>query len=200
MRLHRLALAWLLGMALLGITAAALNAWWRGADHPIPPTPEKAAFELVTHRGDPVTEADFAGAWLLVFFGFTHCADVCPSSLATQARVLEKLGTAAPQLQPLMITVDPARDTPDVLAEYVTYFHPRIVGLTGSETRVREATERFRVYHDKGPASTDGTYEVAHSEFLYLINPEGEFAAMYPHGTGAEAIADDIGRQLSEAE
>ena len=107
-------------------------------------------FSLTDHSGRAVTEADFAGRWQLVFFGFTHCPDICPTTLAYMASVLDLLGPEAERVAPLFITIDPARDTVPVMADYVSAFHPRLVGLTGSEAQVAEATRSFPPFFGRG--------------------------------------------------
>ena len=101
-------------------------------------------FSLTDHQGNRVTEASFPGRWQLVFFGFTHCPDVCPTTLAYMADALDRMGPEADRVAPLFITIDPVRDTPDVMAEYVGAFHPALIGLTGSEKDVAAAAEAFR--------------------------------------------------------
>jgi protein SCO1/2 len=109
----------------------------------------ESEFSLIDHTGKPMTDEDFEGKWQLVFFGFTYCPDVCPTTLNDVSIVLEELGAEADQLQPLFITVDPERDTPEVMAEYVANFDPRIVGLTGSPEQIEQATQAFRAYYAK---------------------------------------------------
>ncbi|QJQ95724.1 MULTISPECIES: SCO family protein [Halomonadaceae] len=156
-------------------------------------------FTLVSHRGETLTPDAFEGRWLLLFFGFTHCPDVCPASLATLAQVLERLGDQAEPLQPLMISVDPKRDTPDILSRYVTHFHHDIVGLTGTPAQVDAAAASLRAYYRQVPYGSQGDYTVDHSAFFYLIDPQREVAELYPHGMGVEAIADDIRAHLDAA-
>jgi cytochrome oxidase Cu insertion factor (SCO1/SenC/PrrC family) len=144
-----------IGFALAGIIALlAAGGWvlegWLAAQQP---SRGKALieseFSLVDHTGKAVTDEDFAGKWQLVFFGFTYCPDVCPTTLNDVSVVLEELGDDAEQVQPLFISVDPERDTPKVMADYVANFDPRIVGLTGSPEQVEAAAQAFRVYYAK---------------------------------------------------
>uniref|UniRef100_UPI0030EB57F7 SCO family protein n=1 Tax=Sulfitobacter litoralis TaxID=335975 RepID=UPI0030EB57F7 len=111
----------------------------------------RSEFSLVDHHGQAVTQEDFAGRWQLVFFGFTHCPDICPTSLAYMDNVLELLGPDADQVAPLFVTVDPERDTPAVLKDYVANFHPQLIGLTGSQDQIAKATDAFKVYNEKLP-------------------------------------------------
>lgn len=133
-------------------------------------------FSLTDHSGRAVTEADFAGRWQLVFFGFTHCPDICPTTLAYMASVFDLLGPEAERVAPLFITVDPARDTVPVMAEYVSAFHPRLVGLTGTEAQVAEATRNFRTWYERmdDENAPDG-YMMAHAGHIYLMRPDGRF-------------------------
>ncbi|MAW86248.1 MAG: electron transporter [Phyllobacteriaceae bacterium] len=154
----------------------------------------RSEFSLIDHNGNRVTEADFLGRWQLVFFGFTHCPDVCPTTLAYMANVLDRLGEEVERVAPIFITVDPSRDTPEVMAEYVQAFHPKLVGLTGSEAEVAAAAQSFRVYYEKMEEETapDG-YLMAHSGHIYLMTPEGRFEDVFREGDqSAEEMATDI--------
>jgi len=153
----------------------------------------KSEFALVDHTGRAVTESDFADGWQLVFFGFTYCPDVCPTTLATVSAVLEQLGADADKLAPLFITVDPERDTPKVMADYVAAFDPRIVGLTGSPEQVMQAAKSFRVYYAKAeqPGGSDD-YTMDHSAFVYLMDPHGHYAAHFSHNDAPDRIAERI--------
>ncbi len=162
-------------------------------------------FSLVDHTGRRVTDADFRGRFLLVTFGFTHCVDVCPVDLAVQQRALDDLGAAADALQPLFVTVDPARDTPEVLARYVADFHPRLLGLTGSEAEIAAVARAFRVHrrkvaleHPDAAHLRDfaGDYIVDHGTLTFLIGPDGRFLTLIPHTTDPGRVADVLGRYL----
>jgi len=143
----------------------------------------RSEFTLTDHTGERVTEADFLGRWQLVFFGFTYCPDVCPTTLAYMATVFDMLGETAKKIAPLFITVDPARDTPKVMADYVSAFHRRLVGLTGSEADVAAAADAFRVYYERmeEDSAPDG-YLMAHSGHIYLMTPEGRFETVFREG------------------
>ncbi len=154
----------------------------------------RSAFSLIDHNGSRVTEADFLGRWQLVFFGFTHCPDVCPTTLAYMANVLDRLGEKVERVAPIFITVDPSRDTPQVMAAYVQAFHPKLVGLTGSEAEVAAAAQSFRVYYERMEEETapDG-YLMAHSGHIYLMTPEGRFEDVFREGDqSAEGMAADV--------
>ncbi len=152
-------------------------------------------FELVTHTGRTVTDADFRGKYLLVFFGYTFCPDVCPTTLRDVADTLDALGPLANAVQPLFITVDPARDTPQVLAEYVTAFDPRLIGLTGTRDQIARVTQVYRVYYAKATENTGtdpNSYLMDHSAFTYLMGPDGAYVTLFPYGTGPEKMAETI--------
>ena len=154
----------------------------------------RSEFSLIDHNGNRVTEADFLGRWQLVFFGFTHCPDVCPTTLAYMANVLDRFGGEVERVAPIFITVDPSRDTPEVMAEYVQAFHPKLVGLTGSEAEVAAAAQSFRVYYEKMEEETapDG-YLMAHSGHIYLMTPEGRFEDVFREGEQfAEEMAVEV--------
>ena len=166
----------------------------------------RSDFTLTDHTGQLVTEADFADRWQLVFFGFTHCPDICPTTLAYMASVLDLLGDRADRVAPLFITVDPARDTVPIMAEYVSIFHPRLVGLTGTEAQVAEAAQNFRVYYERmdeeetAPAAPDD-YLMAHSGYIYLMTPEGEFVDVFLEGEQPpEGMASEVLTHLEAEE
>ena len=162
----------------------------------------RSDFSLVDHTGRAVTEADFAGRWQLVFFGFTHCPDICPTTLAYMASVLDLLGSKAEQVAPLFITVDPTRDTIPVMAEYVSAFHPRLVGLTGTEAQVADAAESFRIWYERVENETapDG-YMMAHAGHIYLMRPDGGFETVFQERDQTpEAVAEQILTLIRERE
>lgn len=149
------------------------------------------AFSLVAPDGRRVTDRDLRGRFVLVTFGYTSCPDICPTDLAVMAQALEALGPPAERIQPLFVTVDPARDTPDVLRDYVASFHPRLLGLTGSEAEVAAAARAYKVHRRKvlsSPGQTEG-YLVDHSSLTYLMGPDGGFLTLFPTGTTADRMA-----------
>ncbi|HEX7781267.1 MAG TPA: SCO family protein [Sphingobium sp.] len=134
-----------------------------------------ASFNLTDHHGRPATNMTFAGSFLLVYFGFTHCKVVCPRSLGKLSRVLDRLGEQAQGVVALYITVDPARDTPDVMRAYLEEKHPRFLGLTGSEDEIAHAKRAFRVFAEfKGDDQAPDGYVVPHSAIAYLMSPDGK--------------------------
>jgi cytochrome oxidase Cu insertion factor (SCO1/SenC/PrrC family) len=153
-------------------------------------------FSLVDHTGRRRSDADFRGKLLLVYFGFTYCPDVCPTDLQAITLALDALGGAADGVQPLFITVDPERDTPEHLAEYVALFHPRLLGLTGTAEDIRGAASAYRVYYAKVPGSDEADYTVDHSGFIYMLDREGHYIGFFPPGTTADRIAAGIRMHL----
>jgi protein SCO1/2 len=147
-------------------------------------------FALTDQTGKAVTDQTYKGKWLLVFFGFTYCPDVCPTTLNQVAQVMDRLGPLASQVQPLFITVDPARDTPPVLAQYTAAFDPRIVGLTGTPAEIAAAAKAYRVYYAKVDQGSD--YSMDHSAILYVMRPDGRYEAFF----AADAKADDMTAKL----
>ena len=157
----------------------------------------RAAFELTDHRGMIQTERDFAGRWMLVFFGFANCPDVCPTTLAEVAAVMEDLGKDAEKVQPIFITIDPERDTPAALAEYVPLFDARIIGLTGTPEQIAETSETFPIFFERiEEASVPDGYTMGHTSNLFLFDPEAGFAASWAYGTPAEEILADLKERL----
>lgn len=157
-------------------------------------------FALVDQNGRQVRDSDFAGKYRIVYFGFASCPDVCPTDLAQLGQALRKLESEDPKLaakvQPLFITVDPERDTPAVLKEYLASFHPRLIGLTGTPRQIADAAKHYAVYYTKEP-TPDGSYTMNHSRILFLMGPDGAPIAMLPDDQGADAIAADLRRWVS---
>ncbi len=154
-------------------------------------------FSLVDHEGRPSSEASFPGKHLLLVFGYTFCPDVCPTTLASVAAALDLLGERQAELQPLFVTIDPARDTPEVLAEYVTAFHPRLVGLTGSAEQVRKVARDYRVYYAK-VGTEDADYLVDHSAYIYLVGPDSRTLTYMKHDETPEVLAATLDRFLGQ--
>lgn len=152
------------------------------------------AFELVDHLGQPFTQENLLGHYSLVYFGFTYCPDVCPTTLLTVAETLDLLPEEMRnQIVPIFITVDPQRDTVAVMAQYVSNFHPQLVGLTGSAAQVAQAAKAYKVYYSKVPAEDDASnYLMDHSGYLYLMGPEGKYLAHFPHNVTMQSLADGL--------
>jgi protein SCO1/2 len=134
-------------------------------------------FELETLDGRTVTEADYRGKWLLIYFGYTYCPDVCPTVLNEIGTALGELGPLAARIQPIFVTVDPSRDKPKVLTEYLKSFDPRIVGLYGDGDQTEAAAKQFHVYY-RLRSLGNGQYTVDHSGFLYVLDPKGKFVKL----------------------
>ncbi len=157
-------------------------------------------FELTDQTGRTVTERDFAGRFMLVYFGFTYCPDVCPTELGIVAAALdlvaEQSEEMAERVTPVLITIDPERDTSEALADYVSRFHPRMVGLTGTEAQIAAAARAYRVFYRKVPRPEMSEYLMDHSSFIYLVGPDGRVRALFRPDTAPEAIAQALRRQL----
>lgn len=151
-------------------------------------------FALTDHTGQRRTDSDFSGRYLLIYFGFTHCTDVCPLDLDVMSNALSRMGSEGDAIQPLFITVDPGRDTPGVMAAFVKRHHPRLIGLTGSEADIRGASKAYRVHRRKVvPQDAEpGDYLATHSSLTYLMDREGRFLTLFPHGTGPDAMAETL--------
>ena len=157
------------------------------------------AFTLTNQQGQQVSESDFAGKYRLVYFGFTYCPDVCPVDLQVIGAGLRKFEESDPdraaRVQPIFISVDPARDTPQVVGEYVANFHPRIIGLTGNEQEIARVARAYGVYFERQPpAQPGGDYLVNHSRMIVLYGPEGQPIAIVPHDQGADGLAAELDR------
>jgi protein SCO1/2 len=155
-------------------------------------------FALTDGAGRKVTDQDFRGRYLLVYFGYTSCPDACPTTLNQVAAALDRLGAKAAQVQPLFITVDPRRDTPAVIGPYAAAFGPRIIGLTGAPDAIAQVVREYRVYANANIAdATTKAYTVDHSSILYLMGPDGGFIAAIRADATGEAIAAEIAKHMS---
>ncbi|MEO1038595.1 MAG: SCO family protein [Pseudomonadota bacterium] len=159
-------------------------------------------FELVAHTGETVTEADFLGRPMLIYFGFTYCPDICPMSLQIMGSALERMDAEdAAVFQPILISVDPERDTPESLADYVQSpaFPEGLIGLTGTVEQVRAAADAYRVYYVKvEDQDTVADYLVDHSSIIYLMDANGRFVEVFTHGTDPAIIAARLERFIEE--
>ena len=154
-------------------------------------------FELIDHTGMRRTDADFHGKLALIYFGYTYCPDICPTDLLAMTSLLDLLGDAGRVVQPLFITVDPERDTPAHLADYVPLFHHRLIGLTGEASAVREVARAYKVHYAKVVLPGSPDYAMDHSAFIYLVGPDGRYLGFFPPGTSAERMAAIIRPHLS---
>jgi protein SCO1/2 len=203
------------------LAAVAAGAFWRSgelrpqSETVTPDTPQSetvtqdtlpsefgGSFSLTDQNGMRRTDMDFRGKYMLIFFGYTYCPDVCPTTLAVEAEALDKLGARASRIVPIFITVDPKRDTPDKLKSYLSSFDAKppsarsnFVGLTGSDEEIAQAAKAYRVYYD---AHIDGfridgvEYSIDHTSDVYLMGPEGKFVAYYSQGILPDEMAADL--------
>jgi protein SCO1/2 len=148
-------------------------------------------FRLTGQDGKSVTDQDFRGRYMLIYFGYSFCPDVCPTTLSVMAQALEKIGGRSRQIAPVFITIDPERDTPKVLDDYMKAFGPSFVGLTGSVADIKTVEKKYRVYAVKKPLE-GGNYGMDHSSVIYLMGPDGKLVSFYD-----EAISpDDLAKEL----
>ena len=149
-------------------------------------------FMLIDQNGRKRTDTEFRGKLMLVYFGYTSCPDVCPTDLQQIGKAIESLGGQGDSVQPLFITLDPARDTPKRLAAYVPSFHPRLIGLGGSAAAVHKAADAYRVYFKKVAIGQGGDYGIEHAAYTYLMDRNGKYLGFFPPGTSAERMAEVI--------
>lgn len=187
-------------LCLVALSAALICTAPAWAETPAPTKEEQPQIGIIPRyllmdtRGRAVSDEDFRGHFQLIAFGYTSCPDVCPTTLAEMALIMDKLGGQAEQLQPLFVTVDPERDTPEVLRRYTGYFHPRIIGLIGSLELVRRAADNFKVTYEKhrDPGMAPGDYTVDHSTGMFLLGPDGRFLAKFAYATPPQQATDRI--------
>lgn len=158
-------------------------------------------FSLVNQDGVSVTEKTFGGQYKLLYFGFTYCPAICPTELGKITRVLKTLEGENPKLvenvQPIFVTVDPERDTPEVLKDYITSFHPRMVGLTGAVEQIEDAKRKYRIYAAKVQEEGMSDYTMDHSSFIYFIGPDESVLGIYRMDDKAEMMVEEIKPHLS---
>lgn len=154
-------------------------------------------FTLVNQDGKTVSDTDFRGKYMLIYFGYTFCPDVCPTSLARNADALKLLGDKAAKVQPILITVDPERDTPETLKPYVAAFGPNLVGLTGTAEQIAQVARAYRVFYGKAPAAAGSdAYLMDHSSFTYLVAPDGHFLRFFGHTTKPQEMATELAQAI----
>jgi len=153
-------------------------------------------FHLIDQDGMVRTEKDFKGKYMLVFFGYTYCPDVCPTTLAVMADGLEKIGPLADKVRPIFITVDPKRDTPDKIKAYLASFGARFIGLTGSADEISHVAKEYRVYYREHPPENGAEYTVDHSGVVYLMDPNDMFVANYSLDTSPDMLATDLMKRI----
>lgn len=194
MRLDRLRIV--LWMAVLFAAVAFTVFQFRG-DNPPPDTNVASSFTPTFHLADGEgrirDSAEFQGRWLLVFFGFTNCPDVCPTTLSEVAQVMDDLGQDSQQVQPVFISIDPERDRAASMDEYTKAFHPAILGLAGDAAQTRAAAESFRIFYEREPdPNSPDDYTMSHSAGLFLVGPDGQWVKQYGYGTPATEILADL--------
>ncbi|MEQ8334422.1 SCO family protein [Nisaea sp.] len=187
-------------LVLLGCLALAAMAE-AGEKTPRLPSLFGGPFRLLDEQGRYVGPEDYAGKFMLVYFGYSYCPDICPTDLAVMAAALDILGEEATRIQPLLISVDPRRDTPEALRELTAAFHPALVGLTGTEAEVTAAAKAYRVHRRRFQLEgmADADYLVDHSTLTYLMGPDGGFVTMFPRGTTPERMAEVLRKYLAGA-
>jgi protein SCO1/2 len=157
-------------------------------------------FELVDQAGAARSDRDFLGRYMLIYFGYVYCPDVCPTSLASMSQALDILAKKDPdkaaKVVPIFITVDPARDTVDIMRTYAENFHPDLVALTGSEEQVAKAAKAYRVYYAKVGEEGSDDYLMDHSSFIYLMGPDGAYLAHFTHTATPDEIAQALDRYV----
>ncbi len=154
-------------------------------------------FSLTDHTGKPRTLADFKGKAVVVFFGYTQCPDVCPTTMAEMATVMQKLGPLADQVQVLFITLDPERDTQQLLASYVPAFDKRFIGLRGTPEQTAKTAKEFKVFYAKVPGSDPNSYTIDHTAGSYVFDRDGRLRLFIRHGQGPDPIVHDLRQLLS---
>jgi protein SCO1/2 len=189
--------------AVLALALIAGGWWWlarsrsRAADAPpLAGSGIGGPFTLIDQDGKRVSDRDFAGRYRLIYFGYTFCPDVCPTDLARNAKALVAAGDVAGNVQPIFITVDPERDTPAVLKQYVANFPPRLIGLTGNLDAVRRVAAEYKVFAEKQPTAGAAGYLMSHTDITYLMGPRGEPIAFFPGSDTPAVVATALRRYV----
>ena len=150
-------------------------------------------FTMVNQKGETVTDKNFEGHYTIYFFGYTFCPDVCPTELQVLSAALKELGPDASKITPVFVSIDPERDTPKIIGEYVANFDSRIVGLTGTPEQLAAMARTFHIFYQKVPNAKDvQNYDMDHSSILYLMGPDGKFTKHFPYTTDAKALALEL--------
>jgi len=187
-----------IGLSMIGFTAYKVNLANSDKGGKVVKTTGTARiggpFEMINQDGKPVTEKDFRGKYMLMFFGFTFCPDICPTELQVISAALEQLGETAKTIQPVFVSIDPERDTPEVMKEYVANFYPGMVGLTGSNEQVAQMAKTFLVVYSKvvEEGSAADEYSMDHTSSTLMIGPDGKFIKHFSYSTDAEKLAKAI--------
>ena len=191
---HRGLLVFLVVLAVLVAGFGYENGWY-GRSAP-ETAPLGGPFSLTDQNGATRTDADFRGKLMLIYFGYTYCPDTCPATLAAMSQALDQLGADGAAVQPIFITVDPARDTPQQLKLYASNFTPRLIALTGTPAQLDTVEHEFRVFASKVPGGPPDDYLLDHSSFIYLMGRDGKLVKLIPPGEKPADMADDIRKYL----
>jgi cytochrome oxidase Cu insertion factor (SCO1/SenC/PrrC family) len=152
-------------------------------------------FILVDQKGSPITDENFRGKYMLIAFGYTHCPDICPTLLADMANAMTRLGPEGAEITPIFVTLDPARDTPKVIADYVSSFSPRMVGLTGPEEYIASAAQKYHIKYEKHPEK-NGNYSIDHTAAIFLMGRDGQFLDRFDSGVKTNEMVERIRARL----
>jgi cytochrome oxidase Cu insertion factor (SCO1/SenC/PrrC family) len=153
-------------------------------------------FELTDQNGNTVTDQTYKGRLMLIYFGFTYCPDACPTALGVMSAAVDQLDVAADRVVPILITVDPERDTPEVLKDYVSNFHPSMVGLTGTKEQIDQAAKAYRVFYQKAPGATADEYLMDHTLLIYLMDGDGKYVTHFGPDATPDQVAEEIRKHL----
>lgn len=153
-------------------------------------------FSGVDQHGHPFTFSQTNGKLRLVFFGFTHCPMICPTSLATLSSVQDELGSDAAKVAPIFVSVDPERDTPEVMKNYMSSFNSSMIGVTGDKAQIKAAADAFKVYYSAGKTETDGGYNMDHSGYIYLMDKDGKYLKHFAYDASAEDVVTAVKAEL----
>ena len=155
-------------------------------------------FSLKDHNGKVRKNSDFKDQLLMIYFGYSYCPDICPTALSSLSQALELLGEDAKHIQPFFITIDPSRDTENLLKSYVQTFHPRLLGLYGTQEEIETLKKQYKIYAEKAPHQ-DTQYLMDHSSLIYIVKPDGTYITHFSHETSPEEMAKIISSTLKEA-